>query len=71
MMDKKEPSERTALLLKTADYMGTMTQELLSGDEKHDLALGELFRTIERHADAAQADDVQVAPQPPWCSPRR
>lgn len=52
MMDKKEPSERTALLLKAADYMGTMTQELLSGDEKHDLALSELFRTIERHSSA-------------------
>ncbi len=65
MMDKKEPSERTALLLKAADYMGTMTQELLSGDEKHDLDIGELFRTIERHSSAFPWKDevsMHVAP---------
>lgn len=50
MIERTAPSDKTALIIKAADYMETMISELLSNESMHDTTVGEFRRMVERHA---------------------
>lgn len=49
MLHKEAPSEKSALILKAAEYMENMVRELLIEDERNAISLPDFCGTIERH----------------------
>lgn len=49
MLHKSTPSEKSALILKAAEYMDNMVRELLMEDERNAVKVLDLCATIDRH----------------------
>lgn len=50
MIERDSPSEKTALIIKAAQYMEDMVGELLTDDTMHEMKLGEFIKLVGSHA---------------------